>query len=552
MAFRIRSSKEDRVALAEFSLRRIVAIAALAGAVVGGMVAGAVAIASSGGNGDGAAASPSDGSSTATAAVVRTSLTTSVQEGGSIGFGGSYTVAAPSGTSTEELAQDQLAVTKDQQSLSADEQAESDAATADNQAIGAAQASVSAGQLTLGADQAQDAGACGGTGAISPACSSDTQKVSQDQSQLTQAQQQLTSAQDSATRDHDENQAKVQSDQTALQGDEAALALAQENAANPGTTYTALPDVGDVIKEDQSVYSVSNQSVPLLYGSVTAYRAFYVGMPDGSDVGELTADLIVLGYGSGLTQSNHYSSATAAAVERWQSALDLSATGEILLGEVVFEPGPIRITGVTPSVGSPVGGGGGTTGAGGGGGGGGTVLTATSTTPIVTVDLDVSQEYLVKPGDAVTVVLPDGTSSVGGHIETVGNVATCPSGGGSGSGTGAQTGSSSASTSTCSGASGTNSGPTVPITVTLDSSPPGATLDEAPVNVDIMTQTARNVLAVPVNALLALQGGGYGVQVLTGNTSQLVRVTTGLYANNMVQVTGSSIRAGVRVEVPES
>ena len=255
-----------------------------------------------------------------------------------------------------------------------------------------------------------------------------------------------------------------------------------------------------------------------------------------------------------MTQSNHYSSATAAAVERWQSALDLPATGEILLGEVVFEPGPIRITGVTPSVGSPVGGdGGGATGAGGGGGGGGTVLTATSTTPIVTVDLDVSQEYLVKPGDAVTVVLPDGTSSVGGHIETVGNVAICPSGGGSGSGTGAQTGSSSASTSTCSsGASGTNSGPTVPITITLDSSPPGATLDEAPVNVDIMTQTARNVLAVPVNALLALQGGGYGVQVLTGNTSQLVRVTTGLYANNMVQVTGSGIRAGMRVEVPES
>ena len=528
------------------------AIAAFAGAVVGGMVAGAIAIASSGGNGDGAAASPSDGSSTATAAVVRTSLTTSVQEGGSIGFGGSYTVAAPSGTSTQELAQDQLAVTKDQQSLSADEQAESDTATADNQAIGAAQASVSAGQSTLGADQAQEAGDCGGTGATSPACSSDTQKVSQDQLQLTQAQQQLTSAQDSATRDHDENQAKIQSDQTALQGDEAALALAQENAANPGTTYTGLPAVGDVIKEDQSVYSVSNQSVPLLYGSVTAYRAFYIGMPDGSDVGELTADLIALGYGSGLTQSNHYSPAAAAAVERWQSALDLPATGEILLGEVVFEPGPIRITAVTPSVGSPVGGGG-TTGAGGGGGGGGAVLTATSTTPIVTVDLDVSQEYLVKPGDAVTVVLPDGASSVGGHIETVGSVATCPSGGGSGSGTGAQTGSSSASTSTCSsGASGTNSGPTVPITITLDSSPPGATLDEAPVNVDIMTQTARNVLAVPVNALLALQGGGYGVQVLTGNTSQLVRVTTGLYANNMVQVTGSGIRAGMRVEVPES
>ena len=54
------------------------------------------------------------------------------------------------------------------------------------------------------------------------------------------------------------------------------------------------------------------------------------------------------------------------------------------------------------------------------------MLTATGTTPIVTVDLDVTQEYLVKPGDAVSIVLPDGTSTVGGHIETVGNVATCP------------------------------------------------------------------------------------------------------------------------------
>jgi hypothetical protein len=245
-----------------------------------------------------------------------------------------------------------------------------------------------------------------------------------------------------------------------------------------------------------------------------------------------------------LTQSNHYSSATAAAVERWQNTLGLPATGEILLGSVVFEPGPIRVTAVTPSVGSPVGG---------GGNGGGTVLTASSTTPVVTVDLDVSQEYLVKPGDAVSIVLPNGTSTVGGRIETVGNVATCPSGGNTGSGTGAQSGSSSASTSTCSsGGGGISSGPTVPVTVTLDSTPELATLDQAPVNVNITTQTASNVLAVPVNALLALQGGGYGVDVVTGSTSHLVGVATGLYANNMVQVSGSGISAGMRVQVPSS
>jgi peptidoglycan hydrolase-like protein with peptidoglycan-binding domain len=262
-------------------------------------------------------------------------------------------------------------------------------------------------------------------------------------------------------------------------------------------------------------------------------------------VGQLTQDLIALGYGAGLTQSNHYSSATATAVRRWQSALGLPATGIVLLGQVVFEPGPLRVTSVTPAVGSSVGAGGAS------GGGGGAVLTATSTTPIVTVDLNVSQEYLVKPGDAVSIVLPDGTSTVGGHIVTVGNVATCPGGGGTGTGAGG--GSSTADQSPCeSSGSGNSSTPTVTVTIDLDSIPTLATLDQAPVNVDIMSQRVDNVLAVPVNALLALQGGGFGVDVVDGTTSRLVGVSTGLYSTTLVQVSGSGISAGTRVEVPLS
>ena len=376
-------------------------IAALAGAVVGGLVGGGVAVAASG-NSNSTASSSGDSSQVATAPVVRTTLTNTVQVGGSIGYDGSYTVAA-------------------------------------------------------------------------------------------------------------------------LRG---------------GGVYTWLPEPGQVIRQDQPVYSVSNEPVPLLYGSIPAYREFDAGMSDGADVGQLTHDLIALGYGAGLTRSNHYSSATAAAVERWQSALGLQATGEILLGEVVFEPGPIRVTSVTPSAGAPV------------GGGGGTVLTATSTTPIVIVDLDVSQEYLVKPGDAVTIVLPDGTSTVGGHIETVGTVATCPGGSGIGAGGGA---SGSASQPPCeSSGSGTSSTATVAVTITLDSTPPGAAFDQAPVNVNITSQTVDNVLAVPVNALLALQGGGYGVEVVTGKTSHLAGVTTGMYSDTLVQVSGSGITAGTLVEVPSS
>ena len=183
------------------------------------------------------------------------------------------------------------------------------------------------------------------------------------------------------------------------------------------------------------------------------------------------------------------------------------------------------------------------------------MLTATGITPVVTVDLPVTQEYLVKPGDAVSVVLPDGTSTVGGRVETVGTVATCPGGGGTGTATGGRPAAPAAvglPVAVLVGGSGSNSSPTVTVTITLDRTPPGAALDQAPVNVNITSQRAGNVLAVPVNALLALQGGGFGVHVVTGHGSHLAGVTTGLYSNTMVQVSGPGITAGTRVEVPSS
>jgi hypothetical protein len=525
--------------VAESSAKRVVAVVAIASALVGAAVASAVAEASSSSKA-GSNTNSSSGSNGAvtTAAVVRTNLITTVQVGGSIGFDGSYTVGAPSGTSAQQLSQAHQTVSQDQQAVAADETAASDAVGSDNQAIGADQANLNTATVTLNNDQAKETADCAGLGASTPACSQDAQKVGQDQAQLTQTDQQLATARSTATRDRDQNQARVASDETKLQGDETTLASLQTMAVNPGATFTSLPKAGDIIKQDQAVYSVSNEAVPLLYGSIAAYRAFYVGMSDGADVGQLTHDLIALGYGAGLAQSNHYTGDTATAVQRWQRALGLPVTGSILLGQVVFEPGPIRVTSVTPSVGSSVA----------GGSGGGTVLSATSTTPIVTVALDVTQEYLVKPGDAVSVVLPDGTSTVGGHVETVGNVATCPNGNGSGSGNGSPN---SADQSPCS-SSGSSSPPTVTVTIALDSIPPGASLDQAPVNVNITSERADNVLAVPVNALLALQGGGFGVDVVTGNTSHLVGVTTGLYSSTLVEISGNGIAAGTLVEVPSS
>jgi hypothetical protein len=61
------------------------------------------------------------------------------------------------------------------------------------------------------------------------------------------------------------------------------------------------------------------------------------------------------------------------------------------------------------------------------------------------------------------------------------------------------------------------------------------------------------VLAVPVNALVALAGGGYAVEeVDASGVHKLVAVSVGLFddAAGMVQVSGSGLAAGQRVVVP--
>jgi hypothetical protein len=90
----------------------------------------------------------------------------------------------------------------------------------------------------------------------------------------------------------------------------------------------------------------------------------------------------------------------------------------------------------------------------------------------------------------------------------------------------------------------------VPVTVRLAHPRLAGHLDQAPVIVNIVSARARNVLAVPVNALVALAGGGYAVQVVQGRTAHLVAVHTGLFGSTLVQVSGSGLHPGVRVEVP--
>ena len=91
----------------------------------------------------------------------------------------------------------------------------------------------------------------------------------------------------------------------------------------------------------------------------------------------------------------------------------------------------------------------------------------------------------------------------------------------------------------------------VALTVTLDDPAATGTVDQAPVTGGLTSDSRKGVRAVPVNALLALAEGGYGVRVVdAAGPGRIVRVTPGLFARGMVEITGDGLTEGTRVEVP--
>jgi hypothetical protein len=122
------------------------------------------------------------------------------------------------------------------------------------------------------------------------------------------------------------------------------------------------------------------------------------------------------------------------------------------------------------------------------------------------MSLPARRQSSVKPGDSVQVTLPD-ASTVAATVFSVGSVATSQQGG----------------------------DPTVPVVVVLTQAIDGKALDQAPVKVSVTTTAATGVLAVPVEALVALAEGGYAVEKRDGT---LVGVTLGAFADGWVQVTG--------------
>jgi hypothetical protein len=287
-----------------------------------------------------------------------------------------------------------------------------------------------------------------------------------------------------------------------------------------GGTYTSVLSAGTVVQPGQTLFRVDNEPVVLMSGSVPAWRPFAPGMADGPDVQELEATLIALGDAHGLftIAGPHYGAAAVAAVLRWQAALGAPATGSIELGSVVFVPTALRIDAATIAPGQPA-------------AAGDMPYQVTTTWRAVSVPLT-PNDPTVAVGQQVSIQLPSGATTPG-RVTSVGPPAPTP-------------GPSSSSSS--------SSGTTTSTVLTVTPIDPAATGtgDGEPVQVALTVQSVRHVLAVPIAALVALAGGGYGLEVVTrSGPHQLVGVRTGVFAGGEVQVMGSGLTAGTRVVVAQ-
>jgi len=275
-------------------------------------------------------------------------------------------------------------------------------------------------------------------------------------------------------------------------------------------TLTGLPRDGSVVKRGGTLYRVDDVPVSLLIGRLPLWRDLSYGVSDGRDVRELERNLKALGYDPG-TVDDDFTSYTREAIEDFQEDRGLEENGTVTRDRFVVQPTSLRVGGAQALLGAQL--------------QPGTVLYgATSTAKVITVKLGSSDGQLARVGDKAGVTLPNG-GTIKATITEVGSPVADSGSGDDASPTDAR----------------------IPVTLTPDSGRKLRGLDSAPATVEFTRAVHKDVLAVPVTALVALSEGGFALKLEGG---QLVAVTTGLYAGGYVEIT-QGLTEGQQVEVPE-
>ena len=288
------------------------------------------------------------------------------------------------------------------------------------------------------------------------------------------------------------------------------------------TLESATDDYDDLLAGSDTAF--------LFYGDGAAWRSMSINTAPGPDIGWLETNLVALGYGD-LEVDDIFDSETADAVVAWQTDVGVTATGEVPLGQVVFIAGPAPVSALAVSRGDSVNEGAvlyeltavelvsSTVGPDG-------VQDQTVTAQRVTARLDLVDQDLLALGTSVLIELPDDTE-VNGEVIELGAVPVIVS-----------------------ATEQSNESSYLDVVIApLESVDPNWT--GATVQVRFATEVAQAVLSVPVSALLALQEGGYAVEIVQPDGSvRLVGVSTGLFADGFVEVAGNGLAPNLEVVIP--
>jgi hypothetical protein len=301
---------------------------------------------------------------------------------------------------------------------------------------------------------------------------------------------------------------------------------------------TWLPQPGAVIRRGQQVYRVDDRPVALFYGGMPLFRTLRERNTVGRDVRIVADNLRALGYTVGrqpragervypepVAPAGVQPSASPparpvavrvrkgdgvltgsliAAIKRWQRDLRLPETGAIGAADVVVQVAAVRVNAVAVQPGADA---------------AAQLMAVTPTAKVITVPVDPNEGSGIEAGEKVTVELPDGKSAPG-KVTAVG-------------------------TQVAPAENGPADGPAqLTVTVAVDDPKAVQRIDAAEVTVSFAGETHRDVLAVPVTALLALSEGGYAVQLGSG---QMVAVETGMFAKGLVEIKGAGLAEGTPV-----
>lgn len=268
-------------------------------------------------------------------------------------------------------------------------------------------------------------------------------------------------------------------------------------------TITALPDPGQVIHRDEQLYAVDERSIRSMWGTVPLWRTLEYGR-EGTDVEQLNHNLAALGYD--VVEDDVFGRRTAAAVRQWQRDRALDVTGTITADDIAFVDGDVRVASVPAKLGQPA---------------NGDVLEVTSTKRVVTAS--------VPPTEADR--LPVGTKTqvrVNGTGEPLGGTVI------------------DAQPAEQQGQDGAAA--TVDVRIAIE---PGERElpSAASAQVTVVGRTERDVLSVPVSALVAgTEAGEFAVDVVARDETRRVPVQVGFVADGRVVVQG--VDEGDRVVVP--